>query len=896
MRRGLIHVTDDCTPTPLELVGLAESRTHASAAWLSRSLLSICRLWPIAIAMRIVVLAIALRPLVSQWSEIVSGPALGLLVVLLATDALMAMGHKTPFKAMPPHRQLQLILVPVVLSAIAYLALAMITFGLVGQSDETIVRLTILFPTMVAISILSVQRILALAYGTATLVPLMVAYPVLLPWPLGTALLIGLALALLAQARLDSAIAHARRMMGLRGEQALALLNEFERSGQGWFWETDRTGAITYISDTLAEGLGKRADDLIGMPMGSLVQPSDGEGEAEGKRTLGFHLSARSAFSEIAVRAAIEHEERWWSISGRPVISEHGQFQGFRGSGADLTEMRRSQAEVSRLARFDALTGLANRAQMLSTLEQSIVDPLGRPQACALFLLDLDRFKQVNDTMGHPAGDALLRLVSQRLTRAAGPQAKVGRLGGDEFQIVLPGQVDRDELAKLGDTIIHAVSQPYVIDGTQVVIGVSIGIALAPDDGDDADMLTRNADLALYKAKGNGRGVCRFYSQDLHADAEDRRQLEQDLRHAISTGGLHLEYQPVVETTTERIIGFEALVRWEHPVRGTISPGLFIPVAEEAGLIAQVGEWVLRTACDDAAHWPEGVRVAVNVSAIQFVNPGFPPQVANALARSGLNPERLELEITESVFLDESHDCDIIFHRLKGLGVRLALDDFGTGYSSLGYLKTAPIDKIKIDQSFVRGAAIKGSRNGAIVKSIVGLAEALSMDTTAEGAETLDEVELIRALGCSHIQGYVYGRPQRNEAVLERFARGESHGRAEGFRSSREPRRAMLRSVKLHHGHNQYEARIRNISSGGAMIEGLAGVPVGTRFDIAVGGGRILAAECRWSHEDRMGVEFAERVDVPSLAPANAVTPPSPARPEQAAAITPPLEDRRRTG
>ncbi len=894
MRRGLIHVPDESAPTPLELIGLAESRARAPAAWLSRALLSICRLWPIVIGTRLAVLAIALRPLVGHWSDIVSGPALALLALLLAADIGLALGHRMRFRTMPPHRQLQVILAPVLLSAGGYSWLAMLAFGLAGQSDEAIVRLAILLPAIVAVSILSVQRILALAYSAATFVPLMIAYPTVLPWPLGAALLIGLALALLVQARLDGRIAHSRRLLGLRGEQALALLNEFERSGQGWFWETDRSGAITYISETLAQGLGSRADDLIGRPMGSLVRPSEGEGEAEGKRTLGFHLSARSAFSEIAVRAAIEHEERWWSISGRPVLSEHGQFLGFRGSGADLTEMRKSQAEVSRLARFDALTGLANRVQMLTTLEQSIVDPLGRSQACALFILDLDRFKQVNDTMGHPAGDALLRQVSQRLTRSAGPQAKVGRLGGDEFQIVLPGQVDRGELAKLAEAIIHSVSQPYVIDGTQVVIGVSIGIALAPDDGDDADMLTRNADLALYKAKGNGRGVFRFYSQDLHADAEDRRQLEQDLRHAISTGGLHLEYQPVVETTTERIIGFESLVRWDHPTRGAISPSTFIPVAEEAGLIAQVGEWVLRTACDDAAQWPKGVRVAVNVSAIQFVNPAFPGQVANALARSGLRPEQLELEITESVFLDESHDCDIIFQRLKGLGVRLALDDFGTGYSSLGYLKTAPIDKIKIDQSFVRGAAIKGSRNGAIVKAIVGLAEALSMDTTAEGAETLDELELIRALGCSHIQGFVYGRPERAEAVAERFARGERYARADGFKSSREPRRAMLRSVRLHHGHHHYEARIRNISAGGAMIEGLSGVPVGTRFDIAVGGGRRIAAECRWSQDDRMGVEFAERVDVPSLAPAAA--PAQAPAPQPAPAVTPPPEAQRRTG
>ncbi|MET0138387.1 MAG: EAL domain-containing protein, partial [Sphingobium sp.] len=584
-------------------------------------------------------------------------------------------------------------------------------------------------------------------------------------------------------------------------------------------------------------------------------------GSANGQRTVGFHLSARTAFSDMPVRAA-SVEECWWSLSGRPVLNEFGQFMGFRGSVADLTAMRRSQAEIARLARFDSLTGLANRAQMMTTLEQAIAGSNGRQGDCALFLLDLDRFKAVNDTMGHPAGDALLRQVAQRLQRAVGDGGTVGRLGGDEFQIVLPARVDRADLAKLADTIIHSVSQPYAIEAAQLVIGVSIGIAIAPFDGKDADTLIRNADLALYDAKDAGRGVNRFYSQEMHADAEDRRKLEQDLRHAISTGGLHVEYQPVVSTATEKISGFEALVRWNHPQRGAISPAVFIPIAEEAGMIGPIGEWVMRTACRDAAGWPEGTRVAVNVSPIQFRSTAFPSLVLHALAKSGLSAERLELEITESVFLDEGTDTDAMFAQLKGLGVRLALDDFGTGYSALRYLRSAPFDKIKIDQSFVRGAAIKGSRNGAIVKAIVSLAEALSMETTAEGAETMDELELIRSLGCSHVQGYVYGRPTRNEDVMERFALHGVYATASGPKASREKRRTMLRSIRLTHGAHDYEGRIRNISSGGALVEGLADVPAGTKFTILFSSNYMVEAHCCWSSGDRMGVEFATPVQI----------------------------------
>ncbi len=646
----------------------------------------------------------------------------------------------------------------------------------------------------------------------------------------------------------------------LSGDQARALLMEFEAAGRGWFWETDRNGSITYVSETLARQFGHSTAELVGTSFTALVGSTGTGNLADEQRSLGFHFSARTGFSEVSVAAESADGERWWSISGQPVMTPFGQFLGFRGSGSDLTEMRRSEAEIRRLAQFDSLTGLANRVQMMTTLEQTLHPQRGMGGASALLILDLDRFKEVNDTMGHPAGDALLRQVAQRLLRIIGNNGKVGRLGGDEFQIIMPGMTDRAALAELGARIIRDLSQPYMIDGSQVIIGVSIGIALAPEDGNSAEKLIRNADLALYAAKGDGRGAFHFYAPAMHADAEDRRQLEHDLRHAIVTGGLHLEYQPVVSASTERISGFEALIRWEHPTRGRISPAVFIAIAEDAGLIDPIGEWVLRTACAEAALWPDGIRIAVNVSPIQFANANLPATVLSALANAGLSASRLELELTESVFLADQADTDSKFTALKAIGVRLALDDFGTGYSALGYLKTAPFDKIKIDQSFVRGAAIKGSRNAAIVKSIVNLAEALNMETTAEGAETMDELALIRSLGCSHVQGYIYGRPERGEAARALLAAGDGHIRAQGHKASREPRMAMLRSVMLLHGKNRYACRIRNISPGGAMIEGILEVPAGTEFVIELAKDYLVKGVCRWSQDDRMGVEFAERI------------------------------------
>ncbi len=643
-------------------------------------------------------------------------------------------------------------------------------------------------------------------------------------------------------------------------QRAELILSDFEQSRQGWFWETDRRGMITYVSSTVGEELGRKSKEMIGRPFSDLFTLDDQT--REGERTLAFHLSTRSSFHELAVRAATKYEDdRWWSINGLPVYDDYDNFQGFRGSGSDLTERRRSAEKVSRLAHYDSLTGLANRLQISQLLEKILTARNMDQRICAVFLIDLDRFKQVNDTLGHPVGDILLTQVSQRLERVVDKAGRVGRLGGDEFQVVIHGHQSDVALAALAKQIIAALSQPYSIEGSAVVIGASLGIAKAPEHGVTSEALIRNADLALYAAKDGGRGRHHFYAADLHSDAEERRQMEQDLRDAIATGSLELYYQPVVSTTTERVTGFEALLRWTHPVRGPLNPAKFIPIAEEAGLIAQIGEWALRTACMEMANWPDDVRVAVNVSPLQFANPALPAIVTSALAAAQVAPHRLELEITESVFLNDSESTDAMFNALDRLGVRLALDDFGTGYSSLGYLKKAPFDKIKIDQSFVRGATIPGSRNGAIISSIVNLAEALDMETTAEGVETLDELDLIRSLGCSHVQGYIYAKPLTREDALALMTRGLSVI-AEGPRSARPKRQTMLRRVTLEHAGERYDATIRNISRTGAMIHGLWNVPAGTVFNLELGVGQIIAVTARWSADDRTGIAFAKQLDI----------------------------------
>src|SRR5690242_7766416 len=645
-------------------------------------------------------------------------------------------------------------------------------------------------------------------------------------------------------------IATGRKRLRLEAQarKAQHFVDEFENTGRGWFWETDSLGTLSYVSRQLAEDFQSEPEALLGRRFTDLLSVDQASESMEERKTLGFHLSARFPFSDVVVRPASEQDVHW-SLSGDPIFDERGRFLGFRGIGTDLTEQRKSEREISRLARFDSLTSLPNRAMMRQTLDEALRNSAHRQKGLALFMIDLDRFKNVNDTLGHPIGDALLRLVAERLKSVMGNHGQVGRLGGDEFQAVLPGTVDIGLLESLARTLIEQVSRPYNIEGHKVTIGASVGIAIGDPGRASADAVVRNADLALYAAKGAGRGKHCFYEASMHSEAAERQLLENDLRQAIERGELSVHYQPIVRAAGEEISGFESLVRWQHPTRGPISPAKFIPLAEEAGLIGQIGEWVLRTSLQEAAHWPDHVRVAVNLSPLQFNDPGVVAMVATHLQETGVRPGRLELEITEGVFLAEGDSTDETFAALKKLGVRFALDDFGTGYSSLGYLKKAPFDKIKIDQSFVRGAASTTNRNAAIIRAIVTLAETLGMDTCAEGVETHDDLQLIRELGVSMIQGYIFGKPADAEAA--RTLANSERVEAEGYKCIREPRHRLMRRAITSIGGETVEVKLRNISSSGALVDCAIPVAPGTELTINIIGVGPVRGLVRWAQSER---------------------------------------------
>lgn len=442
----------------------------------------------------------------------------------------------------------------------------------------------------------------------------------------------------------------------------------------------------------------------------------------------------------------------------------------------DVTERRRTEAQILFMARHDALTGLPNRVLLRERLDQAL-GQFGRGSGFAVLYLDLDRFKNVNDTLGHALGDELLRAVGDRLRACAREVDTVARLGGDEFAIVQLGVGGPADAAVLAERVIAVVSEPYDLKGHRVVIGTSCGIAIPPEAGTSCETLLKNADLALYRAKTDGRGIFRIYEREMEARLQGRLTIEADLRRAIERGELELFYQPEVELASGEISACEALLRWPHPTRGMIPPAEFIPVAEETGLIVALGEWAVRRACRDARRWPTPARVAVNVSALQFRHPGLVPAILDALADSGLPPERLEVEVTESVLLEANEAILAALRELHEHGVQIALDDFGTGFSSLSYLGSFPLDRIKIDRSFVRDMTRKAEA-ASIVRAIVGLARSLGMRTTAEGVETPEQLARVRADGCTEVQGHYFSAACPAGELLELMRRWRSRALA----------------------------------------------------------------------------------------------------------------------
>lgn len=533
------------------------------------------------------------------------------------------------------------------------------------------------------------------------------------------------------------------------------LLKSFEDHASDWLWHLDGSGRFRDVSQRFAHATSLSAERLERADALALLRRS-----ATSPAQLADLLDAfkhRHTFRDLEIGLVIRGQQRWWRLSGEPVFDNHGVFTGFRGVGSDVTEARESANRLTYLAHHDGLTGALNRAKFSEILAGLTVRKAIRGGSLALIYVDLDFFKAVNDRHGHRTGDQLLGAVVKRMRALLGPGDMLARLGGDEFAVAIEDPASEEALADLASRIIASLSEPFAIGDFQLSIGASLGIVVA-NEPVAVDVLLHRADLALYIAKDCGRRSFRFFRPDMEDQRRERELLEADLAQAIERGQLDLHYQPFVRSAQGRIAGFEALVRWKHPERGTISPGTFIPIAEKSPLINAIGSWVLREACSAAAAMPNNLIMAVNLSSRQFVPGALAEEIRQILTETGLSPQRLELEVTESVLIDNPDSVIQCLHELKALGIRIAMDDFGTGYSSLSYLWRFPFDKIKIDGAFVSAMTHdKTARN--IVQAIATLTRQMGVCLTAERVETPEEIEFLREIRCDYLQGYFFSRP-----------------------------------------------------------------------------------------------------------------------------------------
>ena len=642
----------------------------------------------------------------------------------------------------------------IVIRAILWLSLPLYLFPSLSPASQVILAsitaglgiaalgLVVVLPSVIAwMAIFTAGLSAALLIGRGS-VPF--EHMVSIMFTLGVAIFGVLAVARWAYAQLKT-----NADVGSQSESASLLLQEYEQRGVGWLWQVDPENRVSYISSRMVALLGRPANQLLGHSLPSLLG-----GHAE----LGRKLLDKEAFANLEMELETAHGPRWISIAGDTIVDTAGRFEGFRGVGSDITEIRQTQERLTHLANMDVLSGLPNRGRVRQLLGEALRAATAQNHACAILFMDLDGFKPVNDTFGHPKGDAVLRAVAKRLVQEVGAAGHVGRMGGDEFAVVIPDAQSRSTVEQMAQRIIDSIKVPYDIEGTTIEIGVSIGCAFGPVDGATVDDLILKADLALYEAKGAGRGIARYFSSELQSEKEDRVRLEADLRSALASKQFHLVFQPLIAAKTQQLVGFEALIRWNHPKRGLIPPVAFIPVAEEIGLMPAIGEWVIEEACRAAATWPDAISVSLNVSPKQIVLAALPNTVSEALARHRVQGNRIELEVTEGIFLGDNAPTLDVLKRLRALGVGIALDDFGTGYSSIGYLNKAIFHKLKIDGSFVREAGTR-PENVAIIQSIVQLAQSFRMSVTAEGVETPEDFERMRELGCDTIQGYLFGKP-----------------------------------------------------------------------------------------------------------------------------------------
>lgn len=526
------------------------------------------------------------------------------------------------------------------------------------------------------------------------------------------------------------------------------LLNQYDDEGSDWLYEIDDKGHIRNPSPRFCDACGITPDRLDGMPLTQLFH------DGVHRRKLKEKLEKGERFRNLVLPLDVHGEERWWSLNGRPVDASRTTEGGWRGFIADISEAKQAEARIAYMAHFDLLTGLPNRTLFNANLERAMLRMSAR-RSVGLLFIDLDHFKEINDGFGHATGDAVLTEVGRRLEGAVRPGDVVARLGGDEFVVLLTDLSSRDACLEIAQRLLDALASPMDAEGQDMSVGGSIGVAFAPENGETAEELLRAADLAMYEAKLRGRKGISLFDEAMREQMQDRRELAIGLRSAIVDAELELHYQPLIDISSGETSGYEALVRWRHPQRGLLGPDTFIPIAEENGFITELGEWVLRNALADAAQWPEHLTIAVNVSPAQMRGEGFLRLVANALVASGVAAHRLELEITESLLIQNKDEVLELLQKLRSLGVRISLDDFGTGHSSLNYLRSFPFDKIKIDRSFVEGLAEREDCQ-AIIHSVITLANDLEITTTAEGVENEHQLDALRERGCTQVQGYFF--------------------------------------------------------------------------------------------------------------------------------------------
>jgi diguanylate cyclase (GGDEF)-like protein len=571
----------------------------------------------------------------------------------------------------------------------------------------------------------------------------------------------------IANSARDISQSHAReREVQEAGETIRMLLNEHTEQGSDWLFELDAKGQIINPCSRFADAAHRPVETLDGKDFVALFV------ESPERNQLQRNLQNQSPFRHIILSLLSGGEQRWWTVSARPVRDED---MAFRGIISDITAQRQAEAKVSYMAMYDGLTDLPNRFHF----NERLYHALNKDGGVGLMYLDLDQFKAVNDTLGHPVGDKLLKAVARKLEGVVHSEDLVARLGGDEFAIMVPvARIDR--MDALAMDIINMLRDPIHLGDHDVTVGTTIGLVKAPHQANDVETLFRNADLALYAAKEMGRNCALWFDPVMDDAARERRQIELDLRDALARNELRLHYQPMLSVETGAVTAHEALIRWEQPDRGIVMPDRFIAIAEETGLILQIGEWVIRQALDDLAKWPENEGVSINLSPAQMRSPTLVTTVVSALARTGVSASRVCFEITESVLLQDSAVNLETLHRLRGLGIRIALDDFGTGFSSLNYLRSFPFDKIKIDRAFVGDI---GSREDcrAIVQSVVSLAHALGMTTVAEGVERQEQVEFLREAGCDEVQGFLFSRAVPNAELTDLRDRSTSDNNVISF-------------------------------------------------------------------------------------------------------------------